>query len=310
MSDWVGTGTIIATPVGIHSGGQGWTRAEMREEVAQTFGLIESIATATPATSLAEIIDTKASRYSDDYFKGWSVYLKTCGAHAAPEGEESTVVGFVASTGTFTVSPAFTAMTASGDTYQLYRYVTKTAIDNALANSAAGGQQKNILTASISTLDYDLSGVSGLRDENQIESVWVRRFGQVIRSPFQVQDYQIEDAGGMLTLRLPYRLNPSDQLWVIWTVGENFISADADRINIPFNLIFCRTMVELLGNMLFAQDESGMNKWGLLLREYKDRLTKAERAYQLPAGRVRRHVWEGDESVDNARIALGLVRSF
>jgi hypothetical protein len=83
------------------------------------------VSTATGG-STTTVIDTKlGDKYGDDDIVGSSIFIirDSGGASAAPEGEISTVTGYVASTTTATVSPAYTAAVAVGDKFGIAKNI-------------------------------------------------------------------------------------------------------------------------------------------------------------------------------------------
>lgn len=95
------------------------TRAELVAEVSRRLGFyLRGTATAGSTTT---VVDTDNLLALDNFWVGHYVYLveDAGGAGAAPEGEERVVTGYVRSTATLTIAPAFTAAAAAGDTYEL-----------------------------------------------------------------------------------------------------------------------------------------------------------------------------------------------
>jgi hypothetical protein len=64
------------------------------------------------------VVDTALGRFGDDRLIGW--YIRLTGA--TNQWEVRRITDFVASTGTVTVQPAFTAQTATTETYDLHKY--------------------------------------------------------------------------------------------------------------------------------------------------------------------------------------------
>ncbi len=288
----------------------GHTRVTLREEVARFFGLHTDVATGlTPTT--ATLDDTKLARFANDYWINSSLYIKTDagGAAAAPEGESSFVTDFVASTGTLTFSPVMTVAPAVGDTYQLYRHVTKADIDTALKRVCAGGEVATSLTPSTTTLDYDLTCAPGLWRRQQIVGVYRRELADTTTLPYRIVGWQLEDAEGQLMLRLPYLLNSTDALWIVYRTGEDYMpAADTDRVNLPLALMRARAVVYLIENQLTGMAGADLDLWGQKLRYMKELLQQEERAYQPPAGRVHMHQWSRDiaDRLSRSDAALGL----
>ncbi len=98
------------------------TRADLWGEVARQYGghYIEGTATGGSTTTVAD--SSALPGFADDSLNtSWAAIITDAGgAHAAPEGQARAVSDFVASTGTLTVSQAFTAAVASGDTYRVW----------------------------------------------------------------------------------------------------------------------------------------------------------------------------------------------
>lgn len=286
----------------------GYTRVQLREEIARVFGLHED--TATGGTT-GTLVDGKLSRFADDYWINAQVFVKddatsTPPPSPTPEGECRFVTDFTSSTGTLTCSPAFSAAPANGDTYQLYRRVPKTDIDIAIQRACAGTPTKKLLTASATTLDYDLSGATDLFGQGQVTGVWVRSLALTDALPYLVQGWQIEENAGLLTLRMPYTLNTSDLLWVTYNTNEAGMAADTSICPLPMRLVKARAVVRLIENKLADQDDSGLQRWGTMLRQWNETLTKEERGYQRPAGKAKVTPWAMDAG-NRADQALGLV---
>jgi hypothetical protein len=263
----------------------GHTRLQLRDEVAALFDMHEDTATGGSTTTL---VDAKLARFADDYWNGAQVYVKTDagGANAAPEGEDSWVTDFVGATGTLTLSPELTQAPAAGDTYQLYRWVTKDEIDKALARACVGGEVATSLTPQTDTLDYILTDAVGLLRRQQMIGVWRRRSGEATDAPQPVQGWSMEDAEGVLTLRLPYTLSSDDQLWIVYTAGETYLNSDTRSTNLPKDLLIARAAVYLIQRMVTTLDLKALEVWGQKLRYWNEQREAEERKYQRPSGRA------------------------
>lgn len=288
----------------------GHTRVTLREMVAKAFGMQED--TATGGTT-ATLLDTKLGRWADDYWIGAQAYIKTDagGAGAAPEGESSYVTNFTASTGTLACAPAFTVAPASGDTYQLYRVSTKAQIDSALQHVCAGGEVASSLTPSTTQVDYDLTCLPGLWRRQQLLAVYRRDLADLTVQPYEIRGWQLEDAEGQLTLRLPYLLNSTDQLWLTYITGELYVpAADTDRVNLPAMLVRARAVVFMIENNLVTFNGAEMDLWGQRLRYWREQLLREERRYQSASRKVMRHGWSAPPALPRADAALGLREHF
>jgi hypothetical protein len=77
---------------------------------------------------------------NEAYWKSYWAYISDTTDEAAPEGEEAMVTAFTARTTTLSLAPALTAAVGAGDTYELRRFWSATAIhaaiDHALEEAA------------------------------------------------------------------------------------------------------------------------------------------------------------------------------
>lgn len=282
MSDPLGgPGSPIALAV------SGSSRAELRAELARFFGYVEGVATGGTTST---ILDTSLFRYPDDYFVGAQVWIEDADG-AAPEDETSYVTDFANSTGTLTLLPVLTAEVDSGDTYHIYQTVTKDDMDKAIAKACAGGEATYALAVDTTTLDYDLTHIMGLRNSRSILAVVVRDGDDTQAQPYMLKNWYIEDSFGQLTLHLFESPSADDALWIVYLLDESGMNDDAMRCNLPSGLVLARARVRLLEDLLPKQDQSGMDKYGQLLRYWQDEVKKEERKYQPATGRVRKTPW-------------------
>lgn len=286
----------------------GRSRRELRELVARVFGWWRGQATGGSTTT---IVDNRlASRYADDYWIGAQAWLET--KANAPAGYASWVSDFVASTGTLTVGPAFTAAAASGDYYQLFRYRSKDDIDDALNEVCKGGLAHHPLRPNANLhLDYRVDNVAGLLRAEQIMGVMRHDLADHTLMPIEMLGWRIEEDQGVLTLRLPYAPNTTDGLWIVFEIGEGGMVNDDTRTTVPADLIRVRAVVHLMQTMLADQDTQGMEKWGQQLRYWDEQLKREEAAYQRPARRARMYRWQAvSTNLEQPWAAYGLRDRF
>ena len=119
------------------------------------------------------MVNSSYTRFADDYFAGANVWIEQAGG-AAPQHEDAYCTAFVSSTGTLTVSPAFTQVVQANDKVQAFMRCSKADIDNALAKVGYGATALATLTPSSTTLDYSLNDIDGLHSSSQIVAVWLR----------------------------------------------------------------------------------------------------------------------------------------
>lgn len=305
-----GTGTpILGTAGGVGSvlpiAVSGLSRGDLREDIARVFGFLKSTASAGATTTLT---DATLTRFPNDYFIGAQVWISEADG-AAPEDETSFGTDFVKSTGVLTFAPAMTAAVASGDHYHIYMIVTKDDIDEAIAMASQGADASYVLTVDTTTLDYDLTYVSGLRDARQVRAVWLRSADDTLVQPTRINGWQIEDNFGQLTLRLPYAPNSNDALWIEYQLDETGMTDDAMRCNLPSRLVKARAMVHLLEILMMGQDASGREKYGQMLRYWNDEKTKEDARWQPKPGKVQKYQWNKhmSSSASRADEALNLT---
>jgi|WetSurMetagenome_2_1015567.scaffolds.fasta_scaffold162297_2 hypothetical protein len=309
------TGTGTGSPILGVSGGvgsvlpiavSGLSRGDYREDIARMFGFVKSVATAGATTTLT---DPTLLRYPNDYFNGAQIWISEADG-AAPEDEDSYISDFVNATGVLTFSPAMSAAVQSGDHYHLFMTVTKDAIDEAIARASQGAEAIYQLTIDTDTLDYDLTYVTGLRDTRQIRCVMVRSADDELTQPYLLRDFYVEDNFGQLTLRLMGSPNSNDRMWIVYQLDDTGMQDDAQRCNLPTDLILARAKCYLLQDLLPRQDQSGMDKYGQLLRYWDEERQKLERKYQPKSSKVKKAPWQtlvaGGATITQAERALGL----
>lgn len=263
----------------------GFTKAAYRESIARVFGLHSDTATGGSTTT---IVDSKLSRYPDDHFNGTQVYIKTAGS-AAPQGETAWVTDFASATGTLTVSPALTADVEAGDTYQVYFRFSKGDIDDALGSACAGYEVATSLTPQTSSLDYYVTDATLLLRRSQIIGVWLRRHSDLETFPVEVRGWQLEEAEGQLTFRMPYTLNEDDDLWLIYYASEHTIG-DNDTISLPLALVRARAVVYLLETKL--NNTTDRDWYGTQLRYWGEKLAQEERKLPRPSIKAKSLDWD------------------
>lgn len=285
----------------------GRTRRELRELVARVFGWWSGVATGGSQTT---IVDSRLARFADDYWLGataWLVYKSN-----VPQGYEVTVTDFASSTGTLTVTPAFDSSCVAGDEYQLFRYISKRQIDDALNESCRGALARCDLTPNSDySLAYSLSAF-GLLRPSQIAGVYVVPQGDERLYPLMIEGWRCEEDQGVFTLWLPRAVNVNDDLYILYRLGEGVLIGDDVRITTPSDLVQARAVVFLLQNMLADQDTQGLEKWGQLLRYWTERLQALDKQYGAPTGRTRRPDWRRTDAPSSEHLwrAYGLEEWF
>ena len=282
----------------------GFTRTQLRELVARVFGFHSDTATGGGTTT---IVDTKLTRFANDFFNGAQAYIKTAGG-ADPETETAWVTDFVGSTGTLTVSPALSAAVQAGDTYQLYTRVSFDEINDALDKVVAGFEVATTLTAKSDSLDYYVASAPHLLRRQQIIGVWRRTNNDVRNLPTEVVGWQFEDAQGQLVLRMPYTMSTSDVIWLTYYASEHSLD-DNTYVNLPMSLVRARAVVYLAENKL--NNTTDRDWYGTLLRYWNERLTIEERQTQRAVKKARNVNWKqlagGGAAFDTDQSWLGHI---
>lgn len=299
--------TASATQVSYHYPA-GRSLAELRAIVARAFGYNEGKATANGTTTT--LVDTRLSRFSNDFFVGAQVWVKYKSTSAT--GYTAYVTDFVSATGTLTFAPALEAATATDDAYAIFRFVTKEEIEDALNEVCRGGQAMHTLTLQTDNdLNYSLNDVPSLHRPSQVLSVLRHQMADDNLQPVPMEGWTIEENAGLLTLRLPYAPFSTDAVYVVYEIGEGGLTTDDTRTTLPPNVVRLRAVVYLMENLLTDQDATGMEKWGQLLRYWRERLAEAEAALQrAPRKAVYYHWGELARTVDPLLSAFGIEERF
>lgn len=282
MTPFVGTVVTTTSTSATH-----FALSVYRDAVARVFGMYEG--TATGGTT-STVVDTALVRWANDYWNGAQVYIKTTVDGAAPQLQARMVTDFVASTGTLTVSPAFTVTAGAGDTYQLLPRVTIEEINAALDLACVGAEVATSLTPSNSTLSYYVADATGLHRRQQITGVWRRVHNDQLTQPEQLIGWQFEDAEGQLWLHLPYAVNHDDHLWLTYYMGEQSFSGVTES-NLPVALVRARAVVYLLEGLLGRFVGTEADDWGVKLRYWNETLLREERQFQRGATKVHGYPW-------------------
>lgn len=293
MTDTTGTAVTSFYP-------SGFTREDLRVMVARVFGYLKS--TTTSVGTEATVVDSSMVRYANSYFNGATIHMLVGGTDYAHDGF---VTDFVATTGTFTISPAMIRGGWNGADYEIYMRVTPVDINDALNKSCYGVAAKHSLTPSTTTLDYSLTEITGLHSPNQLLGVWARSLSRTNLLPLRLTGYQVEDDQGLMTLRLPGLMVSTDSLWITYVMGEDALQHDDDKVNLPAALVRARSVVYLIQNKLSMQDDVGLSRWGTLLRHWTEQLTFEERKLQRHGKKVQGHVWDREEE-DRGDLMLNL----
>jgi hypothetical protein len=276
--------------------------------IAKVFGHWEGKATGSGSTTT--LPDTRLSRYADDFFIGAQCWVKWK-ATSAP-GYTAYVTDFVSSTGLLTFAPAMGAAVASADAYELFRYVTKDDIEDALNEVCKGGQAYHKLTVNTDqSLAYAISDIGTLHRPSQVLGVLRYALDDNTLLPQPVRGYSLEDNSGVLTLRLPFAPNSNDGIWLVYEVGELGMAHDDDMTTLPADVVRARAVVWLLDTMLVDQDEQGMAKFGTLARYWRDVRKETEQALPRPARTSIAYGWgETVTANDQPFAAQGLVQRY
>lgn len=253
----------------------GFTKAQYRSIIAAIFGLHDGFATGGSTTT---IVDGALTRFANDYFSG---------TQACVNGVTAWVTDFAGDT--LTVAPAFPTAVGAGTPYQIYFRVTKEAIDAALELACAGYEVATTLTAKADSLDYYVTDVPLLLRRAQIIGVWVRAHNDVRNAPVEVQGWQLEEAEGQLTFRMPYTLNADDGLWLVYYAAEHSIGEN-DTLSLPSALVRARAVVHLLETRL--NNTVDRDWYGTQLRYWGEKLQQEERKHQKAPVKVRAYNWD------------------
>lgn len=296
--------TSAATTVGYHYPA-GRSRAELRTLIARAFGGFWR-GKATGNGSTTTLLDSRLTRYANDFWIGAQIWVEYKSASAA--GYVSYVTDFVAASGTLTFAPAMSQATATGDDYQLFRYVTKEEIEDALNEVCKGGTAHHQLTPNTDLdLDYSLNDISTLHRPAQVLGVYRQSGADDDAQPVPVHHWTLENNAGLLTLRLPYAPTSDDEVWVVYEIGEGGLVHDDDRTTLPADVVRARAVVWLLENMLINQDEQGLAKYGQLLRYWQEQKQIVEQALPRPARFARTYPWsDPGQATDQPWAAAGL----
>jgi hypothetical protein len=303
------------TPMGF-GGPFGSTRRVLREEVGRVFNpeMFESTVSATGTTTT--LVDAKVGRFGNDYWIGVECYIQSTqggDAATAPAGQSSWVTDFVATTGTFTVSPAYTVAPGVDATYQLYKWVSSADINRALQNAAKGAEIATSLTVETDSFDYDLAGAVGLSRRSQIVGVYWRDQADLETMPVRLIYWELEEAEGRLFLRIPQTFTAGDQLWVVYHADENYLTADTLCVNLDREFVVARAVIYLIERILTNQSGGGQDRWGQLLRYWAEKLQRFETSLQRPPRRTKGHNWGAyiaANASDRAEHVLGLEPNY
>jgi hypothetical protein len=255
----------------------GFTKAQYREVIARVFGLLTGTATGGSTTT---IVDSGLARFANDYFNG---------TQACVGGVTAWITDFAMSTGTLTVAPAFADAVGAGSAYQIYFRVSREDIDAALDLACAGYEVATSLTAKADSLDYYITSAPLLLRRQQIIGVWVREHNDPQNSPVEVQGWQLEEAEGQLTFRMPYTLNVDDGLWLVYYAAEHSVG-DTDTLSLPLALVRARAVVHLLENRL--NNTVDRDWYGTQLRYWGEKLQQEERKQVRAPAKARAYNWD------------------
>jgi hypothetical protein len=211
------------------------TRAQLVQEVADAYG--EYFTNTADSGSTTTIVDTENIE-ADDFWNNHFAHVITDagGASAAPEGEERPVSDFVQSTGTVTVSPAFSAAVAAGDTYEILperRAVIERAINAAIREAGTRwwvpSTDTSTITLAANTYSYSLP-----TDVVYIVDILYRSASDDPWESIETSNWYVAGAPGAQTLYL-YDIgdyDTGDVLRVDYQVRLSELSADASTLDI------------------------------------------------------------------------------
>jgi hypothetical protein len=104
----------------------------LRDKLERSFGELDPITSGTcTGGSTTTVVDTSRDE-SDDAWQNSYVYITDTTDDLAPEDEERRVSAFANSTGTMTVTPAFSAAVEASDTYEIRDKARKTDYNDAV----------------------------------------------------------------------------------------------------------------------------------------------------------------------------------
>ena len=189
--------------------------------------------------STTTLVDSKltALGWADDHWNGGSAFLiyDAAGAAAAPQGESRAVSDYVSSTGTITVSTAFTAAPAVGDFYggATNRYPRGTLISKVNEALSEIGDIPTVDITSLTTLaatrEYSLP-VAAKRDLRQ---VWIARNTAAPYDWEKALAAYVEWAGANTAgnLIFPYQPPAGYKIKLVYLAAHGFVQADTDKIS-------------------------------------------------------------------------------
>ncbi|NIQ81579.1 MAG: hypothetical protein GTN93_26500, partial [Anaerolineae bacterium] len=110
----------------------GWTLAVLRDKLERGFGELDPITSGTcTGGSTTTVVDTSREE-GDDEWQNCYVCITDTTDDLAPINEERRVTGFEKSTGTMTVTPAFSATVEANDTYEIRDRARKSDYEDAV----------------------------------------------------------------------------------------------------------------------------------------------------------------------------------
>lgn len=256
--------------------GQGTSLRELRQQVGDYFGRVRSTATGGSATTVVDTVQT----YEADFWNGAYVLIDQADGEA-PEGAVGRITDYSAG-GTITCTNLGAAV-AAGDTYEVYRRISPTVIDQAINDIAKG--EPTILDLTPNTTGYSYTIVAeGLVRRDQIQAVWWRASSASYDKPIELRHWKVEQDGQEITLWIDYVLSDDALLWIEYLAGPGGLTSPGSRTLLPPSYVRAAAIVRLLENMLMQQDEAGTQRIGTLLRDARDRLQQEVGQLQrLPA---------------------------
>jgi len=213
------------------------TLADLIAAVADAFGKYRSgTADANTSSDADELIDAAVLVEPDDAWVGHYLYVLEADG-AAPEGEERPITDFDQASHTLTVSPAFSAALAAGDTYEilpLRRETIKRAINQAIQLADAWYQHvvNTSVTLAEDDYDYDLSAFSP--EVVSVAQVWVQDASDEAWEELDSNQWRVGGAPGAKVLYLDSfeNLETGKSLRIEYVGRLDKLSADDDTLGL------------------------------------------------------------------------------
>jgi len=244
--------------------------------------------TADSATSTTIVdADLEDSEESENRFYHW--WLKMVSGDA--EGDVRRVSAYTPSTGTLTVSRAFSATPAASDEYELHALISPEDLDR-LINQALDRlfyMDEQEITAVSGQRNYGLATYTYLRTPDQLIDVLWKQGDTASKYRYRpVGWYMVRDDAGSMTLDIrPYTVSSGDKIVLEIVRPYAALSNDAASTDCPEDWAVAAAMVEVydwLARTDPTQDAEQVRRWrGTAAR----RLTRLSNRYApRPARRI------------------------